>query len=95
MPAFEILQRSGQATQTLEGARDGGGRIWGTNIHGLFDNDTFRHRFVSDLCERVGRPGPARVRPSWGVDQTIDRWTEVLRAHLDVPAIYRLLEGKE
>jgi len=95
MPAFEILERSGQATQTLEGARDGGGRIWGTNIHGLFDNDAFRHRFVADLCERVGRPGPARVRPSWNVDQELDRWAEVLRAHLDVPAIYRLLEGKE
>jgi hypothetical protein len=29
------------------------------------------------------------------VDQELDRWAEVLRAHLDVPAIYRLLEGKE
>ncbi|MGH9368174.1 MAG: cobyric acid synthase [Thermoanaerobaculia bacterium] len=95
MRAFEILERSGQAAQTLEGARDGGGRIWGTNIHGLFDNDAFRHRFVADLCERVGRPGPARVRPSWNVDQELDRWAEVLRAHLDVPAIYRLLEEKE
>jgi adenosylcobyric acid synthase len=94
-PAFEILERSGQAVRVHDGACDGSGNVWGSNIHGLFDNDAFRHRFIADLCERVGRPGPARVRPSWSVDQELDRWTEVLRAHLDVRAIYRLLEGKE
>ena len=92
--AFEIVERSGQAVRVHDGACDGSGKVWGSNIHGLFDNDAFRHRFVSDLCERVGRPGPACVRPFWNVDQELDRWTEVLRAHLDVPAIYRLLEAK-
>jgi adenosylcobyric acid synthase len=94
-PAFEIVERSGQAVRIHDGAHDGSGNVWGSHIHGLFDNDVFRHQFVSDLCERIGRPGRGRALRSWSVDRELDRWAEALRAHLDVSAIYRLLEGEE
>lgn len=91
--AFEILERSGQVVSIPDGARDVSGRVWGSNIHGLFDNTSFRHRFLGDLWETKGRRRPVRDRQEWNLDREYDRVADLVRAHLDMPAVYRVLEG--
>lgn len=93
-PAFEILERSRQATRVPDGAWDGSGRIWGTNIHGLFDNVGFRRRFLDDLREAKGLQCPISACPDWSLERECDRWADLVRHHLDMPALYQLLEGR-
>jgi adenosylcobyric acid synthase len=59
------------------------GRVWGTYVHGLFDDDAYRHEFVDRAREQCGL-APAREK----VDVTaqrgarIDRWAKHLRRSL-------------
>ncbi len=92
--AFEIVERSGQAVRIQDGARDRNGRIWGSNIHGLFENASFRHRFLQELWETRGGSRPVSNPQGWDLEREYDRLADLVRTHLDMPAIYRLLEGK-
>jgi adenosylcobyric acid synthase len=93
-PAFEILERSGQAVRVHDGACDGSGKIWGSNIHGLFDNDGFRSQFLEGVRARRGLPHPVSARPEWNLEHELDRWADLVRTHLDMAAIYHLLEAR-
>jgi adenosylcobyric acid synthase len=90
--AFEIVERSGQAVRIQDGARDGSGRVWGSNIHGLFENASFRQRFLQELWAARGGSRPVSNRQGWDLEREYDRWADLVRAHLDMAAIYRLLE---
>ena len=92
--AFEIVERSGQAVRVQDGAHDGSARVWGSNIHGLFENASFRHRFLQKLWEMKGGPGWAGSRQDWSLEHEYDRLADLVRAHLDMAAVYRLLEAK-
>lgn len=52
---FEIIQRGEKQTSAPEGFISEDGRVWGTYIHGIFDNDGFRQDFIK------------RVRPTNGI----------------------------
>ncbi|MFQ5846835.1 MAG: cobyric acid synthase [Candidatus Methylomirabilales bacterium] len=93
-PAFEIIERSGQVVRNPDGARDVSGRIWGSNIHGLFENASFRHRFLKELWEAKGLPCPVGIQ-DWNLDREFDRMADLVRTHLDMVAIYQLLEGEK
>ncbi len=93
-PAFEIFEQSGQAVRIHDGARDSSGRIWGSNIHGLFENASFRHRVLEELWKMKGRPCPVGPRRAWDLEREYNQLADLVRTHLDMPAIYRLLEGK-
>lgn len=90
-PAFEICERSGQPVRAADGARNGSGKVWGSNIHGLFDNASFRHRFLGELWETKGLPRPVGIHGGWSLDRECDRMADMVRAHLHMAAIYRLL----
>jgi adenosylcobyric acid synthase len=92
IPAFEIYERSGQPVRAADGARSGSGKVWGSNIHGLFDNASFRHRFLDGLWQARGLPRPAGIQGGWNVDREYDRMAALVRAHVDMAAIYRLLD---
>jgi adenosylcobyric acid synthase len=92
-PAFEIVERSGRAAGVPDGAWDLEGRVWGSNIHGLFDNPQFRRRFLENLWEARGVPRPVSPDPLWSLDREYDRWADLVRRHLDMDAVYRLLNG--
>ncbi len=70
------------------------GQVFGTHWHGLFDNDDFRRRWLTDVAAATGRDGfvvaddidvPARR------DGQLDMMADLLDAHLDVDAAIGLL----
>ena len=48
-PLGEIVDRNGRRVSIPDGASVEEGRAWGTYLHGLFENDGFRHRWLRGL----------------------------------------------
>ncbi len=70
-----------------EGAASADGRILGCYVHGLFSADAFRGAFLRRL-------GTASEPFSYGqkVQSTLDQLTDLMAAHLNTEALFRLAE---
>jgi adenosylcobyric acid synthase len=88
-PAFTIESRNGQPVQVADGWITPGGRIWGSYLHGLFDNDEFRRALLQEL-----RPVATASAYSFKSFQEaqFDHLAEIMRAHLDIARIRALIQ---
>lgn len=67
------------------------GLVWGTYLHGVFDTDEFRRWFIDRIRTRKGlRPLGAIVAP-YDLEPALNRLADVVREHLDVKGIYRMM----
>ncbi len=72
----------------LDGAISSDGKVFGTYVHGIFDDDTFRHRFIDDVRFACGlTPGKEKVFVAARREEKIDRWATHLRRSLDIDRI--------
>lgn len=79
--------------------RDAGGgsighgteRVWGSYLHGLFDDDAFRRYFLDGLRERKGFPPVRKILACYNIEAAFDRLAEVVRSRIDMKKIYQLL----
>jgi adenosylcobyric acid synthase len=89
---FKIVERKAQALGDEE--RDGtiseDSRIWGTYIHGLFDEDLFRRSFLNRIRARKNRPA-LRGRLSFDVEREFDKLAKLLRDNIDMKLLYKIL----
>ncbi|HXY64380.1 MAG TPA: cobyric acid synthase [Mycobacterium sp.] len=72
------------------------GQVFGTHWHGLFDNDDFRRRWLTDAAAAAGRDGfvvADDTDVSARRDGQLDVMADLLNAHLDVDAVIGLLDG--
>ena len=67
---------------------DGG--IWGTYLHGIFDDDRFRRWFVDRLRQARGMAPVERILATYDVDGALDRLAEVVRSHMKITEIYHM-----
>ena len=73
-----------------EGAAEG--PVWGTTLHGLFEDDGFRAAFLAEVARRRGKRFEASgVSFAAAREAQIDRLADVLEAHLDVGAVEALI----
>ncbi|MCI0420589.1 MAG: cobyric acid synthase [Acidobacteria bacterium] len=106
-PKLRIWERSGQRVNVLDGASDDTGQVWGTYLHGIFDNDEFRREVLQSLRDlkkqsellgsvgaQVRKQAGAATEPSAAQEDRYDRLARIVRQHLDMKAIYRILEGQ-
>jgi adenosylcobyric acid synthase len=82
-PLLRIESRSGEAVTLDDGAVSADGRIWGTYLHGIFDNDELRAAVLAPL--RRGSVG--RASDSYNLEAELDRLAEHLTRHLDLAQI--------
>jgi adenosylcobyric acid synthase len=77
----------------FDGAMDG--RVMGTYVHGLFDDDGFRHKFLEIAREDCGLAAAASyVCVSAQRQERIDRWAAHLRRSLDMNLIRGWAAGR-
>lgn len=69
---------------------EGRARVWGSYLHGLFDEDAFRHAFLRRLRDEAGLPPAPETAYSLGPE--LDRLADAVEAALDMPAILNLLQ---
>ena len=93
-PLSRSSKGSDKRAEVEDGAISADGRVWGTYLHGLFDNDGFRRRFIDSLRKNKGLLSGNR---SGGFDykafkeQEYDKLAAVLRKELDMARIYRII----
>jgi adenosylcobyric acid synthase len=83
--AVSALCRIGSATSGHDdGAVSIDGRIWGTYLHGLFDNDSLRHAWLRSLGWRsTGRP--------FDRQHAYNQLAEHVRANLDLATLRQII----
>ena len=87
-PLFLITGQEGQADY-VDGAMARDGFIFGSYLHGLFDNANFRHAFLSRLRQRKGLSSvPKRTIVSR--EQQYDKLADIVRHSLNLKLIYKI-----
>jgi adenosylcobyric acid synthase len=85
---FAVIVREGEQQTVPDGSIASSGRVWGTYIHGIFDDDCFRHKFVDSAREACGlAPARSHVCVTAERQARIDRWADHLRQSLDMNLI--------
>ena len=88
---LEISERNGRPVKAQDGLVSADGRIWGTYLHGLFDNDGLRHRFISQFLRGDDLvPGKVKSFHHWKEEQ-YNKLAAHLRSHLDMSSIYKII----
>lgn len=64
------------------------GKCWGTYVHGIFDNDEFRHKFLNYHRKRIGKNERGGISFEYNVDQAISSLASTLRNSLNMKKIY-------
>jgi adenosylcobyric acid synthase len=85
---FAEIVREGDVEPIPDGAIADSGRICGTYMHGLFDDDAFRHCFLHAARWRSGL-APPREQACVAAQREarIDRWADHLRGSLNLKMI--------
>lgn len=91
--ALTIISRNGAPAQVEDGWVSPDRRVWGTYLHGLFDNDEFRRGFLSEITRTRRQGGEARAGLSFRDFQEaqLDRLAELMRRHLDLARIREMI----
>jgi adenosylcobyric acid synthase len=89
-PLFTVARHGGFGETIEDGAVSADGRVWGTYLHGLFDDPALRHALLDHLRSRRGL-APALRSAGTSLDAELDRLADHLAAHLDLPRIWALL----
>ena len=96
-PAFRILESSGKAVNSPDGAISRNGAVFGTYIHGIFDSDQFRRQILNNLRAKKGfEPlSPAKTMPALEQrSNDLDKLAVLVRGSLDMEKIYGLMDLK-
>jgi adenosylcobyric acid synthase len=70
--------------------------VFGTHWHGLLDNDDFRRGWVAAAAAAAGRSGFELANDTQVVarrDAQLDLMADLLVEHLDIDALFSLLDG--
>lgn len=81
---FARIFRRGEASVTVEdGTVSNDGRIFGTYLHGIFDNEHFREAYLNGIRREKGMP-QCRKSSKIPAHDPFDRFAEHLEQHLDI-----------
>jgi len=86
-PFLKVLGKS----RVFDGAVTEGRPIYGTYLHGIFENENLRLTFIHKIAEKKGL-NINLESPSLGRDNSYDGLADFLRKGLDMKEIYKLLK---
>lgn len=91
-PCFRILD---EAEDREDGAVSADGLVWGTYIHGVFDDPAFRRAWLNRVRARKGL-APRPVADSMDVNRrltsALDEWADHVARHVDMKTVCRALQ---
>ena len=89
-----ITQELGEAREVLEGSCNEEGTVFGSYIHGIFDEGPFARTLLNAIRERKGLPPIQSEILSYEAFKQgeYDQLAQVVRENLDMEAIYKIVE---
>ncbi|TGM98519.1 cobyric acid synthase [Leptospira dzoumogneensis] len=66
-------------------------RVWGTYLHGVFDEDEFRRDFLDKIRVRKGMKPLVKIQARYELETNLDRLAEEVRNSVNMNEIYRIL----
>ncbi len=85
---FAEIRREGDAEPMRDGAIAEPASTWGTYLHGLFDDDSFRHQFLQSVRRAYAMdPATTLVDASAQREARMDRWAAHVRKSLNMDLI--------
>lgn len=91
-PDSTVPSRTAGSEECFDGAIRKDGLVWGTYIHGVFDEPGFRRAWLNRARERKGLP-PLGLHASQAVTSRLqgelDRWADHLSRHADLSRLLR------
>ncbi|MDH4138902.1 MAG: cobyric acid synthase [Anaerolineae bacterium] len=91
-PPFRLLARSEQPVDAPDGAVDERGRVFGTYLHGLFDNPNLRRAWLRSLGWDAAFSGLSMIEVR---EQEYDRLAQQVRESLDMERVYQIVGLQE
>lgn len=92
---FVINQRRGQACDSAEGTANEAGNVFGTYIHGVFDNDVFRRSVLNAVRQNKGLEPLANTRNVMAEkQQAYEHLADVVENALDMDKLYEIMGVK-
>ncbi|NKB82486.1 MAG: cobyric acid synthase [Nitrospirales bacterium] len=97
-PVFRIVpQNGGEACASFDGAVCENGLVWGTYIHGVFDQPVFRRLWLNRIRQRK-KLASLNVSVSIAVSQrlsnALDRWANHMEKHMNIESLFSILGFK-
>lgn len=92
---FTICQRRGKACASQEGTANTAGNVFGTYIHGVFDNDVFRRSVLNAIRHSKGLEALANTRNVMAEkQQAYEHLADVVENALDMEKLYQIMGEK-
>ena len=88
VPLGTIISRGNETVDVVDGATVNDGQIWGTYLHGIFENDKFRRAWLGSLGWQGSDYALEQLR-----DQEYDRLADAVEEAIGWPMIERLIWG--
>ncbi len=90
MSAFNVFETPQGTVDYLDGTLNTDGTVLGTYLHGLFHNSGFRRSLLNSLRRKRGLPEQS-AETLVNKEQQYDRLAELVRQHLDMTAIAKIV----
>jgi adenosylcobyric acid synthase len=93
-PLFKISKKSGKRYSHFDGAVSQDGKVWGTYIHGIFDNDGFRRRFIGKITKGAMPSSEGQSTFAYGTykEGQFDALADLITESLDMNYIRKLVD---
>ena len=89
------LIRRGKACASQEGTANAAGNVFGTYIHGVFDNDVFRRSVLNAIRHSKGLEALANTRNVMAEKQkAYEHLADVVENALDMEKLYQIMGEK-
>ena len=95
-PCFQMVERpvGREGESQVDGAMSSDGSVWGTYIHGVFDQPGFRRAWLNRIRQRKGLQAldvSVSETVSRRMSTALDRWAAHVAQHVNVPYIFSYL----
>lgn len=92
VPFSYVVKRGEIECNEIDGYMSLDGRVWGTYLHGIFDNENFLRDFISSLFKRKGLEKKVDVKSFKDMKMAkYDELARAVRSALDMDTIYKII----